>query len=1093
VLATVRRGEVLPFTKKTEDYYLVVVDGKKGWIKREAVREVEVPVRGADAPATEVPPGPAPAAIDKDTAGKVKRATVYLRVRLANGNTVEGSGFFAVQPGLVLTNAHVLGMLSPGSPMPAEVRVVVHSGEPEEFAVAAQVLGVDRERDLGVLRVQRRASRLPAPLPVDTSGALALVQKVYIFGFPFGTSLGKDITASESSVSSIRKDADGSAAEVQVNGGMHPGNSGGPVVDSRGVVVGVAVSVIRGTQLNFAVPGERVHELLRGRVSQVQFGEAFQEKDQARLPVRLSCLDPLQRIRTVKLEVWAGKASPARPPSPKEPRPLPGDRPRQSLAVAYQEGGGQVDVLLPSLAGGEVLWVRPVLTDAGGATRWAGAVAYTPSDLPPLRRTAALLQADFEGQPQRTVKLAGSFNTQVVSRGARQTLFRDAMEVEMLETARKESRGARLDLSIGAYRFTTTDVDGKSSPSSPQAQPFLRNRNLTFIVDPHGALLQRAVPILNGRFRPDVREDFTDLVHQIVNCYEMTCLVVPNREMEAQQTWQARLPLLLSYAGKKQIVEMVLTCTYEGRRLHRGQKYAVISLSGTIKGREPGRQSTAGTVTGTVHFSISDGYLSLANIKLESQSGYEGITVAHSVEVSLTRVRGNTPGIAAAPVGPVPAAPAAATATDYEQAVPYLRRRDFDQAIPLLEKAVAAQPNLAQAHSDLGFAYNEKRLFDQAIPHLKKAVELDPKRRIAHNNLGVAYNAKGLYDQAIACFKRALELDGDQAATHYNLGFAYTRKGLHDEAIPCYKRALELDPKRADTHNDLGFSYNAKGLYDDAIPCFQRALAVDPKHASALNNLGFAYNAKGLHDQGIPWLKKAVELYPKNAIALTNLGKALEEVGDLEQASDALGKVLALTPQTAPQFKPRKEALEEVEKLLSLERGLADVVKGGRMPGDFQEGLRLGKVCRVKQHYRAALRLYEQTFADHPDAAGKLAPINLTVLARVAVLVSEGKGSDPAPEADRAQYRVKALAWLRKFVRSQQEALEKDRKANRYPCQVNVRVLLQHRDLAPVRPPALNNLPAAERKEWDNFWDQVDALLEKAGGLMPDPSPEEKP
>jgi hypothetical protein len=120
VVATVRRGEVLPFTKKTEDYYLVVVDGKKGWRKREAAREVEVPVRGPDAPATEVPPGPAPAVIDKDTAGKAKRATIYLRVRLANGNTVEGSGFFAVQPGFVLTNAHVLGMLSPGSPMPCQ-------------------------------------------------------------------------------------------------------------------------------------------------------------------------------------------------------------------------------------------------------------------------------------------------------------------------------------------------------------------------------------------------------------------------------------------------------------------------------------------------------------------------------------------------------------------------------------------------------------------------------------------------------------------------------------------------------------------------------------------------------------------------------------------------------------------------------------------------------------------------------------------------------------------------------------------------------------------------------------------------------------
>jgi len=111
---------------------------------------------------------------------------------------------------------------------PAEVRLVVHSGEADEFTLPADVLGVDRENDLGLLRVKGRAARLPEPLPVDTSRAVGLLQKVYIFGFPFGTSLGKDITASESSISSIRKDAAGSATQIQVNGGMHGGNSGPP-------------------------------------------------------------------------------------------------------------------------------------------------------------------------------------------------------------------------------------------------------------------------------------------------------------------------------------------------------------------------------------------------------------------------------------------------------------------------------------------------------------------------------------------------------------------------------------------------------------------------------------------------------------------------------------------------------------------------------------------------------------------------------------------------------------------------------------------------------------------------------------------------
>jgi hypothetical protein len=179
-----------------------------------------------------------------------------------------------------------------------------------------------------------------------------------------------------------------------------------------------------------------------------------------------------------------------------------------------------------------------------------------------------------------------------------------------------------------------------------------------------------------------------------------------------------------------------------------------------------------------------------------------------------------------------------------------------------------------------------------------------------------------------------------------------------------------------------------------------------------------------------------------------------------------------------------------METLLRLERELSDIVKGERKPKDFQEGMQLGKVCRVKQHYVAALRFYEQALTNDPDAAKKLAPVNL---ARAAVLASAGRGNDPPPEADRPKYRARALDWLQQFVKAQQEALEKDFTANRYSCEKNLRVLLQHKDLASVRAPALNNLPAGERKEWENFWDEVETLLEKADALPPDPSAGQNP
>jgi S1-C subfamily serine protease len=227
--------------------------------KPEAPAPQQPPARPLEA--VEQPPGPLPAQLSREDLTRVKKATVYIRAHVPGGVS-QGTGFFAVEQGLVVTNAHVLKMLD--SPRrPTRIDVVFDNGGPAERTFTAQLLSVSRNPDLAALRVH--GANLPEPLPVRSAKFLTELQKVYIFGFPFGEQLGKDITVSESSVSSLRKRAGSNALkEVQVNGGMQPGNSGGPVVDSSGHVVGVAVSVIRGTQINFAIPGEDVRSFLRG-------------------------------------------------------------------------------------------------------------------------------------------------------------------------------------------------------------------------------------------------------------------------------------------------------------------------------------------------------------------------------------------------------------------------------------------------------------------------------------------------------------------------------------------------------------------------------------------------------------------------------------------------------------------------------------------------------------------------------------------------------------------------------------------------------------------------------------------------------------
>jgi S1-C subfamily serine protease len=223
----------------------------------QAMAQVAAPAREPEVP---LPAGPVPVEMPANVVQQVKQSTAYLRVHLPTGGMSEGSGFFALERGIVITNAHVIGMLRGGLP-PRSVEVVTHSGEPGETRLTGTVMGVDQATDLAVLRVEGDASRLPAPLPVDSATKLTETQKVYIFGFPFGADLGKNITVSTSTVTSLRRE-NGVLTKVQVNGGMHPGNSGGPVTDARGAVVGVSVSGIRGTQINFAIPGDFIRPVI---------------------------------------------------------------------------------------------------------------------------------------------------------------------------------------------------------------------------------------------------------------------------------------------------------------------------------------------------------------------------------------------------------------------------------------------------------------------------------------------------------------------------------------------------------------------------------------------------------------------------------------------------------------------------------------------------------------------------------------------------------------------------------------------------------------------------------------------------------------
>src|SRR5262249_51251712 len=127
---------------------------------------------------------------------------------------------------------------------------------------------------------------------------------VFALGFPFGELLDPKkgnpaITVANSTASSLRLDERGELAKVQVAGGLNPGNSGGPMVDARGRLVGVAVAKVRGAEIGLAIPAQQVTKLLGGRVANLGVAPLKTENGVSTIQVEARVLDPLQQLRSV--------------------------------------------------------------------------------------------------------------------------------------------------------------------------------------------------------------------------------------------------------------------------------------------------------------------------------------------------------------------------------------------------------------------------------------------------------------------------------------------------------------------------------------------------------------------------------------------------------------------------------------------------------------------------------------------------------------------------------------------------------------------------------------------------------------------------
>lgn len=238
------------------------------------------------------------------------------------------------------------------------------------------------------------------------------------------------------------------------------------------------------------------------------------------------------------------------------------------------------------------------------------------------------------------------------------------------------------------------------------------------------------------------------------------------------------------------------------------------------------------------------------------------------------------------PLGYAALADANVTIGDYcygthRPAVYFARAREF------ANKALALDPNSADAHAALGFIALRSKNMPGAVAELQRAISLDPSYAPAHEWYGIALLGRGRFSEGLRQLKLAADLDPLSVATTAWLGSAAYVSRRYGDAIAYSRQALELSPQRTDALMTLGQAYEAQGNTVRAIAAFKRYAAVasfDRPEAAAL--LAHAYAIERRMPQARAQLSYArayaAEVNP------TDLAAAAQAIGDRSVALDLL-------------------------------------------------------------------------------------------------------------------------------------------------------------------------------------------------------------
>jgi Tfp pilus assembly protein PilF len=214
----------------------------------------------------------------------------------------------------------------------------------------------------------------------------------------------------------------------------------------------------------------------------------------------------------------------------------------------------------------------------------------------------------------------------------------------------------------------------------------------------------------------------------------------------------------------------------------------------------------------------------------------------------------------------------------------YLAAGNPAMALRYLKAAEARRPKDVQLLYEIAMAYNARGFRQEAKEYLQKALAIQPDYAEASNALGAFLAEEGRFEEARRAFEKALNnpyYETPQLAA-YNLGTLFYRMGNYQEAAKYYRQAIGFDPNYASAHLELARTLEALGDNEGAFNEYREALQYNPQLVQANFGYGRLLFQKGDYVAAKYYLEQVIKLAPDSSIAKA-ARDYLDKMGYLER------------------------------------------------------------------------------------------------------------------------------------------------------------------------------------------------------------------